>query len=241
VGRIAQADGGTLFIDEVAEIPPAAQAKLLRFFQFGEFQRIGSDRVERVNVRIIAATHQNLEQLVAEGRFRQDLYYRLNVVELEIPPLRERGSDVLLIADHFLQRFQRGKETELTKEARMALERYHYPGNVRELAHAIEHACVLARNPRIELNLLPKAIQAHFNQTGPSASWERDSDEFETFTNDELKAAREAVSKKAVEMVERAFVNGLLKRCEGNVSRAAREAGMHRTYLYKLLSKYKAS
>lgn len=236
-GRIAQANGGTLFIDEVAEIPPTAQAKLLRFFQFNEFQRIGSDKVERVDVRIIAATHRNLEKMVADGEFRQDLYYRLNVVELEIPPLRERRTDIPLLVNHFLNQNWQGPQTpQLDEDARMAFEQYDYPGNVRELGHVIERICVLAQDATISLDLLPRQMAEAINQSLSDCQGE---EVFSSFTNEELKFARDQITRQAVAKVERTFLRGLLKTCQGNVAEAARKAGMHRTYLYKLLARYK--
>lgn len=237
-GRIAQADGGTLFIDEVAEIPPTAQAKLLRFFQFNEFQRIGSDKVERVDVRIIAATHRNLEQMVAEGSFRQDLYYRLNVVELEIPPLRKRRTDIPLLIEFFLKQFwKQSQPATLESDARMALEHYHYPGNVRELAHVIERVSVLAHDGIIRLGSLPRPIQEAFADDSEGSF--SDATSFVDYSNEELKKARERITKEAVEQVEKSFLDGLLKQCHGNITMAAKKAGMHRTYLYKLLSRYR--
>jgi transcriptional regulator with GAF, ATPase, and Fis domain len=228
-GRIASAAGGTLLLDEVAEIPLEVQVKLLRFLQSGEIQRLGSDRAERVDVRIVAATHQDLGALVKTGRFRQDLYFRLKVIELEIPPLRERQSDIPLLLEHFVcKHWRRGPPPgRWSARAEQALLAYGYPGNVRELGHLVERACLLATGPEMDLELLPPEL-------GCSASaglWQ-----FQHYTNDELKSAREA----AVTEVERQFLEGLMQRCEGNVSRAARESGVHRTYLQKLLAEHRA-
>jgi Nif-specific regulatory protein/two-component system response regulator HydG len=227
-GRIAQAHGGTLFLDEVGEIPPEAQAKLLRFLQFGELMRAGSDRVEKVDVRVIAATHQDLDAMIRERRFRQDLYFRLKVVELTVPPLRERRSDILLLADQFLQKKWRrsGETPRLTPRAERALAGHDYPGNVRELEHLVERACLLAAGPEIDVDLLPPDL-VRSEAEGPGA--------FERYDADELSAARDA----AVATVERTFVRGLLARSGGNVSQAARDSGVNRTYLQKLLAKYR--
>ncbi len=156
-GRIAAAQGGTLFLDEIAEIPLEIQAKLLRFLQFGEIQRLGADRTETVDVRVVAATHRDLAALVREGRFRQDLYYRLNILELILPPLRERRRDVALLLDHFLRKHWRhpGAAPRWTAAAEQALAAYEYPGNVRELAHLVERACLLARSPALDVDLFP--------------------------------------------------------------------------------------
>jgi transcriptional regulator with GAF, ATPase, and Fis domain len=226
-GRIASAHRGTLFLDEVAEIPADAQAKLLRFLQFGEIQRLGSDGIEKVDVRIIAATHQDLTALVRNGRFRQDLYFRLNVLELNIPPLRERRSDIPLLVSHFLNKHWRrsGEEASFTPRAEQALYGYDWPGNVRELEHAVERACLLTKGPQMDLNLLPSEISGAVPAGGSN---------FQELTNEALKAAKEA----AVAAIERTFLDALMKRFEGNVSRAARESGIHRSHLQKLLAEH---
>jgi Nif-specific regulatory protein/two-component system response regulator HydG len=230
-GRIASAQGGTLFLDEIAEIPLDLQAKLLRFLQFGEIQRLGSDRTEIVKVRIVAATHRDLGALVREGRFRQDLLYRLNVVEIVLPPLRERRRDVALLLDHFLQKHWRrvGETPRWTPTAARALAIYEYPGNVRELAHLVERACLLAQTPELGVELLPPEI-AVLGSAEPEAPGS-----FERYTADELEAARRA----AVAEKEDEFLRGLMRVHEGNVSRAARSSGLHRTYLHKLLARHR--
>lgn len=234
-GRIAQADGGTLFLDEVAEIPLAAQAKLLRFFQFGEYQRIGSDSVGKVDTRIIAATHQDLASLVASGKFRQDLYYRLNVVELNLPPLRERAADIPFLLDAFLSNYWRGtSEPVLSAEALRALTTHEWPGNVRELAHAVERACLLARNGRIERAHLPESVKGTTAVVESSTVAEV---EWVTYSNDELKEKRRLVTNAATAQLERDFCEGLMARFDRNVARAAQEAGLQTTYLYKLLAR----
>ena len=147
-GRFQQADGGSLFLDEVSEMPLAMQVKVLRVLQEREVTRVGADAVERVDVRMIAATNRRLPDLVAEGRFREDLYYRLNVVGLEVPPLRERREDIPLLAQHFLEAFGRKNRKPLkgfTPQALDRLMRHGWPGNVRELMNAVERAVVLAR------------------------------------------------------------------------------------------------
>lgn len=235
VGRIAQARGGTLFIDEVAEIPLTVQAKLLRFFQFGEFQRIGSDQVESIDVRILAATHQDIPEMVKKGKFRQDLYYRLKVVEVELPPLRERGGDILLIAEAFLKRYWKIPESYyLTKQTLAALQTYEYPGNVRELVHIIERVCLLAKDATIGLELLPEEVAGHFQamtrgETKPT---------FVEYTNDELKRAKDIAAKQSMQEVEFQFLKELLNRYDGNVAKAAKAADIQRTYLHRLVSKH---
>jgi DNA-binding NtrC family response regulator len=151
-GRFALADGGTIFLDEVATISTAVQAKLLRVLQDREFEPLGAERTQRVDVRVIAATNRDLRRLVSSGAFLEDLYYRLNVIPIDIPPLRERREDIPLLVEHFLRRFARdtGKPIEEVDSAVIAdLERYDWPGNVRELENTIERAVVLATGPRL--------------------------------------------------------------------------------------------
>ena len=147
MGLIEAADGGTLFLDEIGELPMEAQARLLRFIQEGEIRRIGSVHSRKVNVRLICATHRNLQSLAAEGEFRQDLFYRINVLQLSLPPLRERGKDILHLAENMLQaQIERlGKKgMRLSPRAIQAITTYQWPGNVRELEHAIERAVILS-------------------------------------------------------------------------------------------------
>jgi len=232
-GRLAAAHGGTLFLDEAGEIPVEAQAKLLRFLQFGEIQRLGSDRTEKVDVRVVAATHRDLRQMVHEGKFREDLYFRLKVLDLKLPPLRERRGDVLLLADHFLRRHWRrpGEKPRWTARAERALFAYDFPGNVRELSHAVERACLLARGPELDLGLLPPEV------AGAAGDGPTPEPVFRELTGESLNEAREA----GVAGVERRFIEELMKRFDGNVSRAARESGLHRSYLQKLLARHRSS
>ena len=143
VGRIHSAQGGTLFLDEIGEMPLGVQAKLLRFLENGEVQRLGSSDTFRVDVRVVAATNAALAQRVAEGRFREDLFYRLSVFPIDIPPLRERDDDVLLLADYFLRKFC-PQMAAFTEESAVMLRRHHWPGNVRELRHVVERAVIMA-------------------------------------------------------------------------------------------------
>jgi DNA-binding NtrC family response regulator len=151
-GRFEQADGGTLFLDEIGEISPAVQVKLLRFLQEREFERVGGNQTVKVDVRLVAATHRDLPQLVREGKFREDLYFRLNVVAIEMPALRERASDVPALAEHFLVKYARenGKAIEgISDDALVRLSRHGWPGNVRELENVIERAVVVCRTNEI--------------------------------------------------------------------------------------------
>lgn len=165
-GRFEMAHTGTLFLDEIAEIPPSLQVKLLRVLQEREFERLGGTKSIKVDVRLVAATNKDLEKAVAEGEFRQDLYYRLQVIQIYVPALRERQEDIPLLVNHFLQKYCRENEraiTEISAEAMEILTRYSFPGNVRELENAIESAVVLAdRNARtLTPDLLPVNIQRH--------------------------------------------------------------------------------
>jgi transcriptional regulator with GAF, ATPase, and Fis domain len=156
VGRFELADGGTLFLDEIGEIPLELQAKLLRVLQEGELERVGEERTRRVNVRVMAATNRDLRSEAEAGRFRQDLYYRLSVFPLEVPPLRKRREDIPLLADHFLQasarKAGRSKPT-LTLAGIQRLQQYEWPGNVRELQHVIERAVITSTGNRLSIEL----------------------------------------------------------------------------------------
>jgi len=158
VGRFQMADGGTIFLDEIAELTPPLQAKLLRVAQDGRFQRIGSNAELRVNARILAATNRNLEEEVKSGRFREDLFYRLNVVELNVPPLRERPEDILPLANQFLNEFTQGR-AKLSAAVTSSLSRYSWPGNVRELRNAMERASLVCRGELILPDHLPARIR----------------------------------------------------------------------------------
>ncbi len=164
-GRFKAADGGTLFLDEVAELPLSAQAKLLRVLQEGTFEPLGTNTTIKVDVRLISATHRNLRERIATGAFREDLFYRINVIEVPLPPLRERPGDLSVLLQHFLHRFTpKGRPLPtLSPAAWAALSQYGYPGNVRELAHAIEHAVVLSGGQEIDVVHLPGSLLA---QTG---------------------------------------------------------------------------
>jgi two-component system response regulator HydG len=162
-GRFKQADGGTLFLDEIGEISPAIQVKLLRFLQERTFERVGGNEVLKVDVRVIAATNRDLPAEIAAGKFREDLYYRLNVVNVEMPPLRARPSDLLPLATHFLQRFAKENGKAIVAFDDDAVERitaYRWPGNVRELENVIERAVVLCDGPKLTAKHLPAGVGA---------------------------------------------------------------------------------
>jgi DNA-binding NtrC family response regulator len=161
-GRFEQADGGSIFLDEIGDLSPSLQVKLLRVLQERQFERVGGNKTISANVRVMAATHRDLEQAMREGTFRDDLYYRLNVVTIQIPPLRERREDIPLLLDHFLRKFaekNRRDVTGLTAAARDALLKYDYPGNVRELENIVERAILLCRGRVIDLEDLPATVR----------------------------------------------------------------------------------
>jgi two-component system NtrC family response regulator len=162
IGRFEEAHGGTLFIDEVGDIPPPVQVKLLRAIQSGEIQRLGSNETRKVDVRIIAATHRDLEEMIHRGEFREDLYYRLNVVSIWIPPLRRRKADIPVLVEHFIRKYARENRKDvkgITREALDRLMKYSFPGNVRELENMIERAVVLTRQEFITLDDLPSSLE----------------------------------------------------------------------------------
>lgn len=170
-GRFEKADKGTLFLDEVGEMSPAVQVRFLRAIQEGEFVRLGGTRPIRVDARIVAATNRDLEREVKEGRFREDLYYRLHVVQVDLPPLRERHGDVPLLAAHFLRRFAEENDRAVdgfSDRAMVAMESYGWPGNVRELENAVERAVVLSKGQRIELEDLPETVREAAGARGGS-------------------------------------------------------------------------
>ncbi|BBO83602.1 hypothetical protein DSCO28_41680 [Desulfosarcina ovata subsp. sediminis] len=167
MGRFEQADGGTVFLDEVGELSLALQVKLLRVIQFRTFERLGENKMVRVNVRLIAATHRDLKQGVAEGWFREDLYYRLNVVPIEIPRLKERREDIPLLVDYFLGRHGGGdgRRPVMTPAALAALEKHAFPGNVRELENIVQRALVFADTPLIDTAALPPDVRPNYPET----------------------------------------------------------------------------
>jgi len=235
-GRFEQADGGTLFIDEVGEIPPAAQVKLLRVLQERSFERVGGSATIHVDVRIIAATNRDPLQMTREGTFREDLYYRLNVVSVSLPPLRHRRRDIPVLIDHFLAHYGElnGKPVDgLSREAADALMRYSYPGNVRELQNILERAVVMARDPVISRRDLPPEVGA---DAGAGAA---------TTGAATAGAATAGVGEAdgrglpdQVEALERLAIREALEQAEGVQSRAAELLGLTERNLRYKLKKY---
>src|SRR6476661_7507777 len=214
VGRFELADQGTLFLDEIANVPMSQQAKLLRVIEIGEFERLGSSRTRRVDVRIISATNANLTDEVAGGRFRQDLLFRLNTIEIRLPPLRDRREDLPLLAQHFLRQHAQRYRKRLTgfeSGAMQILLEHSWPGNVRELDHAIERAVLMAQGPLVRLSDLG------------------------------LRTTREGggrLEDMSLEEVECFLIKKAMTRFDGNVSQAAKALGLSRSALYRRLQRY---
>jgi DNA-binding NtrC family response regulator len=218
-GKLEIAHGGTVFLDEIGDIRPALQAKLLRVLQDQTFERVGGTREIRTDVRFVAATNRDLRAAVRDGLFRLDLYYRLDVVSLTLPPLRERAGDVPALAQHFLERYRRELKRELhaiTPEALSCLRRYSWPGNVRELENVIERAAVLADGPDVTARDLPADIQ-------------------DAGLADGIKREPARTYHAAVEEFKRGLIASTLRRTNGNRTRAARLLGLQRTYLARLI------
>lgn len=224
IGRFREAHGGSLFLDEVGDMPQAAQAKLLRVLQERLVEPLGGGQRVRVDVRVIAATHRDLMAMAQQRQFREDLYYRLRVVELEVPPLAERHDDVLLLARHFLALFGQ-RDCELTPEAARALSAHTWPGNVRELRNAMERAAIFCRGP-VRAEDLPAEIRSADASTLATPP---------AVVESALEADFQAAKRAAIDGFERRFLSAALRRHQGNVTRAAREAGMHRQNLQKKL------
>jgi DNA-binding NtrC family response regulator len=229
-GLFEAASEGTLFLDEIGDMPLATQAKLLRALQNQEIQRVGSLQARKVNVRVVAATHRNLRQAVAERQFREDLYYRLAMVELQVPPLAERKEDLPLLMRHFIDRFARqyGKSIRgITPRARLVLERYGWPGNVRELENAVGHAAMMAENEEIDVADLPAALVEE-----AAGEWSAD-----TAPPRPLEPGEEEAVGSFAEH-ERQLVSNALERAKGNQSQAARALGIGRDALRYKMKKY---
>ena len=225
-GLLQMAGGGTLFLDELGELPLMMQSKLLRFVETGEFYPVGSTRPTRVDVRIISATNRDLLRMMADKTFREDLYYRLHVIPLQIPPLRERPEDVETIAVFFLEKFNKKYEKSLTLSDRELelLRRYRWPGNVRELRNTIERLVLLSDEGRAE-----QTLRSMLGEAGPlpDASQEPQAARMPEFADWDLPLHQ------ALERFEQIYIRTALKRCGGNMQAAARALGVHRSTLYR--------
>jgi two-component system response regulator HydG len=217
-GRFKAADGGTLLLDEIGEMSPSTQAKLLRALQEGEYSPLGSNRTFKADARVIAATNRDLAQAVKDGGFREDLYYRLNVVNIEMPPLRARGEDVMTLAERFLKSFNQKNQRELrgfSPEARLRLLAYHWPGNVRELMNLVERAVIMAPGPLIEARDLPGSLLSA-----------------EPLGQAQLRAGM------TIEDMERALIEKTLEATGGNRTQAAEMLGITRKTLQNKIKEY---
>jgi DNA-binding NtrC family response regulator len=221
MGKFLQADGGTIFLDEIGTSSPAMQVKLLRVLQELKFEPVGGTKTYEVDVRVILATNEDLSKAVAEGRFRQDLYYRINVINIELPPLRSRSSDIPLLAHSFLEQVRedaRRTVSGFTPDAMGALERYHWPGNVRELQNVVERAVLLGKEPLITLADLPAEVRGASNMVMSSSNGQR-------------------TLKEALEGPERQIILGVLESNGWNRSLTADQLGINRTTLYKKMKR----
>jgi DNA-binding NtrC family response regulator len=235
MGRFMAADGGTLFLDEINSASPAMQVKLLRVLQERAFEAVGSNQTQTVDVRVILASNTDLAQLVAQQQFRQDLYYRINVVNIRMPNLRERLGDIPLLANYFLKKYvaETGREIlGFTDAAIAAMQRYQWPGNVRELENAVERAVVLCRRPQIDEEDLPESLSGAAHIPGLAGrAWDR-------ATMDGIPAEPLALAV-ALEEPERRIIENALKRNGYNRQATAAELDINRTTLYKKMRKYR--
>ncbi|MBU1209026.1 MAG: sigma-54 dependent transcriptional regulator [Proteobacteria bacterium] len=226
IGRFEQADRGSIFLDEIGDLSPSLQMKLLRVLQEKEFERLGSNQTIKSDVRVIAATNRNLEEAIQKGTFREDLYYRLNVVTISLPPLRERKEDIAPLVEHFLKKYNRENKknaTSLSKEVRDLLMNYHYPGNVRELENIMERAVVLCRGETLTVQDLPLNLR-------------------ETKVEAALEHARESRNlPAALEEIERQMIANALEKSSGVQTKAAAELGISERVLRYKMKKYKIS
>ena len=223
-GRFQEADGGTIFLDEIGDLPLSLQAKLLRVLEDKEFYPLGSRKTTKVDVRIISATNQNLEQLVAEKRFREDLYYRLNVMRLDLPPLKQRRGDIPLLISHILKRLCATRDTMVEKFSNDAMEvllNYDYPGNVRELENIIEHALIVCQDKIIERNHLPLSLQGGIS----SPQTEEEKGPFD----------------REIELSEKTLILDTLRKYNWNKGKTASALDINRTTLWRKMKKYNIS
>jgi DNA-binding NtrC family response regulator len=236
-GLVEEAEGGTLFLDEIGDMPQAAQVKLLRTLESSEVRRLGDNATRIVDVRVVAATHRDLIADVASGRFREDLYYRLNVVLIDLPPLRERREDIGLLASYFLERAvaRSGRgPMEFSPEARRVLERYDWPGNVRELENAVEHAVAVTDGTTFLPSDLPSAV------TAPRMLARQASSALGTVISPKLRDTGRDDGREnwSLADVERDHIVRVLRRHQGNSTSAAKQLGISRTTLWRKLREY---
>jgi two-component system response regulator HydG len=229
-GRFELADGGTLFLDEIGDISAAMQTKLLRVLQEREFERVGGERTIKIDVRVLTATHRDLGKEVAEGRFREDLFYRLQVVPIAIPPLRERRSDIGLLAEHFVQKLAPRTNPQVRSVGKAALDQlmvYRFPGNVRELENVVEQALVFTDGPEITPSALPEAVRGAGGRPAMSAN-----------LGDFEMASPERALPDLLDDLERQLILKAYTKAEGVKTETARLLGIKTSALYYKLEKY---
>jgi len=235
-GLMEVAHRGTLFLDEIAELPATLQVKLLRALQERQLRRVGGTSLVDVDVRLVSATNRNLRDAVAKGQFREELYYRVNVIAIELPPLRARAGDVKLLAHAFLRKYGRGRTTGIDEGAMRVLESYGWPGNVRELQNVIERACALAEGEVITRVDLPEHVLA------PAAGTPVEGVTISSITDSAIGAGADVSLKDAKErwlqVLETSYLRDLLGRHDGNISAAAKAAGIDRKTFHRLINKY---
>lgn len=222
-GLLSRSHRGTAFFDEIGELPLPSQAKLLRAVQEQAFTPVGKSELRRVDTRYICATNRDLQEEVNAGRFRQDLFYRLGVIHMELPPLRGRGDDVMLLAHRFLTDLQKGKErvTDFSDEVVERFRSYEWPGNIRELRNVVERTVALAKTETVQISDLPKPIRESNRSTSSSVS-----------------VLAEISREEALDNADRSYLSALLEKHGGNISQAARQAGLSRQGMHKLLSRH---
>lgn len=222
-GLLSRSHHGTAFFDELGELPMASQAKLLRAVQEQAFTPVGKGELHRVDTRYICATNRDLQDEVNAGRFRQDLFYRLGVIHMELPPLRERGDDVMLLAERFLENLQQGESriSGFSDEVIDCFRRYEWPGNIRELRNVIERTVALSRTGTVQLSDLPKPIR-----------------ESDASTSKPVSVLAEISREEALDNADHSYLTALLEKHGGNISQAARQAGLSRQGMHKLLSRH---
>jgi DNA-binding NtrC family response regulator len=225
IGRFEQANGGTLFLDEIGDVPMPMQVKLLRVLQERRFERVGGGDPIDIDVRVVAATHQNMDKLIREGKFREDLYFRLNVVRIDLPPLRERPEDIPVLVSHFCQKYARSnqKPLEISEEAMAVLQKAPWPGNIRQLENAIERACITTRDGRIDVKNLPRDIAA----TAPKTKLGLD-----------LKRPLPEQLAEITAMLEKRYLRKALRKTRGHVGKTAKIAGLSRRSVSDKIATY---
>lgn len=250
IGKFEQCNGGTIFLDEIGDMTPPTQTKILRVLQSGAFERVGGNTSIKVDVRVLAATNKPLEEAVAARQFREDLFYRLNVVRIHIPPLRERREDVRLLVNYFLKKFardQKGAPKSISSSVLKALEQYHWPGNVRELENVIRRALVVSKGDAILLSELPPEIAGQSPNASTSlpsaapssgASGDATGNEVMTLARRLFQWARKDPKLKIIPTVERELVLQALKETSGNQVQAAKMLGITRATLRKRIEKF---